>query len=61
MCRTSWWGVAGFLGCAYFSWISFVHVARDEYDWPHDAWTVATYIVWILLFVILTLDTPLSA
>ena len=57
MCRTRLWGVAGFLGCAYFAWISFGHVARNEYDWPHDFWTAATYIVWIFLLAGLALDT----
>jgi hypothetical protein len=57
MCRTPLWGVAGFLGCAYFAWISFGHVARGEYEWPHDLWTAATYIVWILLLTGLALDT----
>jgi hypothetical protein len=57
MCRTPLWGVAGFLGCAYFAWISFGHVTRKEYDWPHDSWTAATYIVWILLLAGLALDT----
>jgi hypothetical protein len=57
MCRTPLWGVAGFLGCAYFAWVSFVHVAQKEYDWPHDLWTAATYIVWILLLAGLALDT----
>jgi len=56
MCRTPLWGVAGFLGCAYFAWISFAHVARNEYDWPHDYWTAATYLVWILLLLGLALD-----
>jgi hypothetical protein len=57
MCRTPLWGVAGFLGCAYFAWISFAHITRNEYDWPHDFWTAATYIVWILLLAGLALDT----
>ena len=57
MCRTPLWGVAGFLGCAYFAWVSFAHVARREYEWPHDAWTAATYIVWIVLLAGLALDT----
>src|SRR5208337_1828653 len=57
MCRTPLWGVAGFLGCAYFAWISFGHVFRNEYEWPHDAWAAATYIVWILLLAWLALDT----
>jgi hypothetical protein len=57
MCRTPLWGVAGFFGCAYFAWISFVHVSLGEYDWPHDLWAAATYIVWILLLTGLALDT----
>jgi len=57
MCRTPLWGVAGFLGCAYFAWISFAHVAHNEYEWPHDPWTSATYIVWILLLAALAFDT----
>jgi hypothetical protein len=57
MCRTPLWGVAGFIGCAYFAWISFGHVARNDYDWPHDWWTAATYIVWIVLLAALAIDT----
>ena len=61
MCRTPLWGVAGFLGCAYFAWISFARVTRSNYDWPHDFWTAATYIVWILLLAGLALRHALSA
>jgi len=57
MCRTALWGIAGFVGCSYFAWISFSHITRGEYDWPHHAWTVATYVVWILLLGGLMLDT----
>jgi hypothetical protein len=57
MCRTPLWGIAGFLGCAYFAWISFAHVTRNEYDWPHDWWTAATYLVWIILLAALAFDT----
>ncbi len=57
MCGTPLWGVAGFLGCASLAWISFSHVARNEYEWPHDLWTAATYIVWILLLAGVALDT----
>jgi hypothetical protein len=57
MCRTPLWGVAGFLGCSYFAWVSFSRVTRGNYDWPHDFWTAATYIVWILLLAGLALDT----
>jgi hypothetical protein len=37
--------------------ISFGHVTRNEYEWPHDVWSAATYIVWILLLAGLALDT----
>jgi hypothetical protein len=57
MCRTTLWGVAGFLGCSYFAWISFDHLWRRDYSWPHDWWTAATYVVWILLLAGLMLDT----
>lgn len=57
MCRTPLWGVAGFLGCAYFAWISFARVTHSEYDWPHDLWTAATYIIWILLLAGMAFDT----
>jgi len=57
MCRTPLWGVAGFLGCAYFAWMSFSHVTHNEYEWPHDLWTAATYIVWIVLLASLAFDT----
>lgn len=57
MCRATPWGVMGFLACAYFTWISFHHILRGEYDWPHDGWTAATYVVWIVLLVGLMLDT----
>jgi len=56
MCRTSLWGLAGFLGCAYFAWISFSRVAHGDYAWPHDAWTAATYVVWIVLLGIMLVD-----
>jgi hypothetical protein len=57
MCHTPLWGVAAFLGCAYFAWISSAHVTRHEYEWPHDLWTAATYLVWIILLLGLALDT----
>jgi hypothetical protein len=57
MCRAALWGLAGFMGCAYFAWISFGHVVRNEYDWPHDIWTAITYIVWIILLLALAIDT----
>lgn len=57
MCRAMGWGVMGFLACGYFAWISFSYILRSQYDWPHDGWTAATYVVWIILLVGLMLDT----
>ena len=57
MCRATPWGIMGFLACGYFAWISYSRVLRNESDWPHDGWTAATYIVWILVLVGLALDT----
>jgi hypothetical protein len=57
MCRATLWGLMGFLACAYFAWISFNHVLRSEFDWPHDGWTATTYVVWIVLLIGLMLDT----
>src|SRR5437660_12495084 len=45
MCRTPLWGVAGFLGCASFAWVSFSRVSRGNYGWPHEFWTAAPRIV----------------
>jgi hypothetical protein len=57
MCRTPLWGAAGFLSCTYFAWLSFTRVTHSEYEWPHDLWTAATYIIWILLLAAMALDT----
>jgi len=57
MCRTALWGAAGFVACAYFTWVSFSRVLRNEFEWPHDPWTAATYLVWVVLLVALAVDT----
>ena len=57
MCRTPLWGAAGSIGCGYFAWISFAYIAHNDYVWPHDPWTAATYVVWILLLGALAVDT----
>ncbi|MGA9529558.1 MAG: hypothetical protein WBS24_15690 [Terriglobales bacterium] len=57
MCRTSLWGVVGFLSCAYFAWVSYLHITNREFDWSHDLWTGVTYVVWIVLLGTLDLDT----
>jgi hypothetical protein len=57
MCSTPLWGLAGFAGCVYFAWVSFAHVTRGDYEWPHDWWTAATYVVWIVLLAGLAVET----
>ncbi|HWZ81585.1 MAG TPA: hypothetical protein VNW47_03110 [Terriglobales bacterium] len=57
MCRATPWGIMGFLACGYFAWISFSLIMRGRYYWPHDGWTAATYVVWIVLLIGLMLDT----
>ncbi len=57
MCRTPLWGIAGFVACAYFTWVSFSRVLRNEFNWPHDGWTAATYLVWVILLAAFAVDT----
>jgi len=45
------------LACGYFTWVAFVHVMNNSYAWPHDGWTAATYMVWVVLLTALTVDT----
>ncbi|HEV2729534.1 MAG TPA: hypothetical protein VGV15_05845 [Terriglobales bacterium] len=37
------------LSCSYLAYLSWGHVRREEFDWPHDSWSIVTYAVWILL------------
>ena len=57
MCGVPIWGIAGVLGCSYLAYLSYGHVRRGEFDWPHDGWTIATYAVWVLLMAGLTSET----
>lgn len=49
MCGTRPWGVVAAVACLYFARLSYSHVVSGEFDWPHDYWTMATYLVWVLL------------
>lgn len=57
MCGMPIWGLAGFFGCAYLSYISFEHVRHAEFDWPHELLFIVTYGVWILLMAGLLSET----
>jgi hypothetical protein len=49
MCGQPIWGIAGVLSCSSLAYLSLGHVRREEFDWPHDSWSIVTYAVWILL------------
>jgi hypothetical protein len=49
MCGQPIWGIAGAAGCSYLAYISYSHLRKGEFGWPHDTWTIVTYGVWIVL------------
>jgi len=49
MCGMPIWGITAALGCTYLAYLSYGHVRRAEFDWPHDTWFIVTYAVWVLL------------
>jgi|SRR5690348_13117493 len=49
MCGQPIWGIAGVLSCSYLAYLSWGHVHREEFDWPHDGWSILTYAIWVLL------------
>jgi hypothetical protein len=49
MCGQLLWGIAGALGCSYLFYLSWNHVRREEFDWPHDGWSILTYGIWVVL------------
>jgi hypothetical protein len=57
MCGTPLWGVAGAAGCVYLAYLSYEHVRRQGFNWKHDAWSIVTYSVWVLLLAGLTSAT----
>ena len=57
MCGTTLWGFAGTAVSAYFSYLSYSHIASGDYSWPHTLWTVLTYLVWIVLIAGLLTET----
>ena len=51
------WGIAGALACSYLTYLSYSHVRRREFDWPHDVWSMVTYAAWVLLMAGLMSET----
>lgn len=57
MCGIRIWGLAGALACSHLAYLSYAHVQRGKFDWPHDAWSVVTYGVWMLFMAGLIRET----
>jgi hypothetical protein len=57
MCGTAFWGVAGALASAYFSYLSYAHLSTGDYSWANNWWTVLTYAIWVILIAGLLTET----
>ena len=57
MCGTPVWGIAGVLACSYLAYLSYNHLRLAEFDWSHDALSILTYAVWVLLMAGLLRET----
>ena len=57
MCGMAVWGITGAVACSYLAYLSYVHVRRAEFEWPHDTWSIVTYAVWVLLMAGLMSET----
>src|SRR5438445_399905 len=57
MCGQPIWGLAGVLSCSYLAYLSWGHVRQGDFDWAHDAWSIVTYAVWVLLMLGLLTET----
>jgi len=57
MCGTPFWGVAAAAACAYFAYSAYAQLRADDFDWQHGWWTLATWIIWVLLIAGLFFET----
>ena len=48
MCRRPWWGIAGFLVCAFFAHSAFVGLRDGDFEWTSGWWMVLTWAVWLV-------------
>jgi len=48
MCRRPWWGVAGFVVCAFFAHSTFVGLRDGDFEWAAGWWMVLTWAVWVV-------------
>lgn len=54
----SWFrGVAVTAVCAYFAYRSYAALRDEDFLWEHELWSIATWVVWILLLGGLFLET----
>jgi threonine/homoserine/homoserine lactone efflux protein len=57
MCGTPFWGVAGAVGCAYLSYLSYSRLREGDLSWSHDWQSILTGAVWIVLIAGLLSET----
>lgn len=46
MCRRPWWGIAGFVVCAYFGYSTLAGLRDGDFYWAAGWWIVLTWAVW---------------
>lgn len=49
ICRSPWFGVAGFALCGYFAYSSLVSLRDGDFYWATGWWVVLTWAVWAVL------------
>lgn len=57
MCGTPFWGIAGAIACAYFSYSTYSQLQQGDFFWQHGLWTLITWMIWILLITGLLSET----
>ena len=57
MCGMPLWGMAAAILCSYLAYVSYAHVRQGEFTWSHDALSIVTYVVWVVLIAGLISET----
>jgi len=57
MCGKPFWGVAGAVGSAYLSYVSYSRLQDVDFSWSHDWQSITTAAVWTVLVLGLLSET----
>jgi hypothetical protein len=57
MCTTPFWGIAGAVACAYFSYLAYARLRDGEFSWSHEWESIAASAIWVVLMVALLSET----